>query len=76
MEIKYQAWEEILFIARQAIQPRGRSGADTRSQEQEARLVDSSLGLKLGFGLTLGSEIDGQTGLELGSGHGPSPVRY
>ena len=54
----------------------GRSGADTRSQEQEARSVDSSLGLKLGFGLTLGSEMDGQAGLEQGSGHGPSQGRY
>lgn len=59
MEIKYQAWEEITFIGRRTIQPKERSSANTRCQEQEVRWVDSSLRLKLGFGLRLRSEKDG-----------------
>ena len=59
MEIKSQAWEEIRFVGRRAIQPKERSRANTRYQEQEARWVDSSLRLKLVFALRLRSGKDG-----------------
>ena len=54
----------------------GGAGANPGSQEQEPRWVDSSSGLKVGFGLRLGSETDGQAKLELGSRRGPSQGRY
>lgn len=54
----------------------GRSGTNTRSQEQEDRWVGPSLQAKLGFGLRLGSEVDDQSGLKLGSGHSPSQRRF
>lgn len=38
--------------------------------------MDPSLQAKLGFGLRLGSEVDDQSGLKLGSGHSPSQHRF